>query len=558
MKKRSGKRGVKQAIYSKKIALIIAIFAAVFISFFLLTKWQPGILPSPPEESNETCVEGDFRQCSLENLNLTGVCLSFSANESCVNSSWTGCFYDFSVLPDYEANETKCDLLDNDCNGLVDESQNCREAVCGDDTCEGGKGENCAYCSLDCGRCSEISEGIEIINPDDNSTIPLGVFNTTVEIETDEDSECRYSTREGFNFLLGRLFEETGERTHSFFLSNFTLGGNYTFYYKCFDGSQILYAEHFFNVEKPFTGPVNITPVPEPPRTVEIVGGTRGTFDGLILIGKGADANAITASIQRVLKPSGVRDASDSSEALLRYVDLKLGGIERQDIVSLEVFFSVEKKDLSSGGNIALKVYNENESKWIRLDTALVGEDENFFELSSNSSKTGLFAVVTKISDVKSDALRTISCGDKSCQQYESCSSCSADCGECPAPVAVCGNNVPENGETCRNCPNDIICSSGEYCSDAGVCTERRFPIFALTIPLIILALAAIIFFSYKMLLQRKTASEAENLGELVSYIKESIQAGESEEAVKTNTLEAGWTEKDFKNALKKAKKSLL
>jgi hypothetical protein len=49
-------------------------------------------------------------------------------------------------------------------------------------------------------------------------------------------------------------------------------------------------------------------------------------------------------------------------------------------------------------------------------------------------------------------------CGDGSCNNGETCSSCSADCGACP-PVQYCGNGVCDGSENNINCPQD--CSYG-------------------------------------------------------------------------------------------------
>jgi len=67
------------------------------------------------------------------------------------------------------------------------------------------------------------------------------------------------------------------------------------------------------------------------------------------------------------------------------------------------------------------------------------------------------------------------SCGDFVCSGTETCSSCAVDCGSC------CGNGLCSGGETCSTCPSDCgsccgngVCSGGETCttcpSDCGSC----------------------------------------------------------------------------------------
>jgi parallel beta-helix repeat protein len=79
------------------------------------------------------CVHGETRLCPL----VQGVCAG--RQEECVNGEWNGyCFYG----SDYEETETRCDELDNDCDGQIDESL-AREC-----------GVNAGVCSLGTETCS--------------------------------------------------------------------------------------------------------------------------------------------------------------------------------------------------------------------------------------------------------------------------------------------------------------------------------------------------------------------------------------------------------------------
>lgn len=69
-----------------------------------------------------------------------------------------------------------------------------------------------------------------------------------------------------------------------------------------------------------------------------------------------------------------------------------------------------------------------------------------------------------------------VACGDGACNGGETCNTCAQDCGQCPA---VCGNHVVESGETCVNCPVDMgvcpptttpaVCPNGS-CSAGETC----------------------------------------------------------------------------------------
>lgn len=61
-------------------------------------------------------------------------------------------------------------------------------------------------------------------------------------------------------------------------------------------------------------------------------------------------------------------------------------------------------------------------------------------------------------------------CGDNSCNNGETCSSCSSDCGSCSTD---CDNdNVCDSNETCSSCSND--CGSCSSCDNDGVCDSNE------------------------------------------------------------------------------------
>jgi len=66
------------------------------------------------------CINGETRYCPLQQ----GVCID--SYETCTNKQWPGC--DYSTIASYETIETTCDdILDNDCDGLIDkEDSDCQ------------------------------------------------------------------------------------------------------------------------------------------------------------------------------------------------------------------------------------------------------------------------------------------------------------------------------------------------------------------------------------------------------------------------------------------------
>ena len=90
------------------------------------------------------------------------------------------------------------------------------------------------------------------------------------------------------------------------------------------------------------------------------------------------------------------------------------------------------------------------------------------FNVGGNSNKAmGYFknidgAIIDsfEILNLKSGGGGGAFCGDNECNAGETCSSCSSDCGSCPAPISVCGNGIIESGEQC-----DGTNLGGETCS---------------------------------------------------------------------------------------------
>ncbi len=60
-------------------------------------------------------------------------------------------------------------------------------------------------------------------------------------------------------------------------------------------------------------------------------------------------------------------------------------------------------------------------------------------------------------------------CGDQSCQSGETCTSCAADCGACPA--GYCGDGTCQASEGCGVCPIDCGSCGGKSSSDCGSCS---------------------------------------------------------------------------------------
>ena len=91
---------------------------------------------------------------------------------------------------------------------------------------------------------------ISIINPANGTALPAGTTWTWINISTDENATCRYSTNSSFNFSEGSNFTTTGGLNHSFLYTGLQDGKSYNLYYKCNDSKNINpeSVHHYFSV----------------------------------------------------------------------------------------------------------------------------------------------------------------------------------------------------------------------------------------------------------------------------------------------------------------------
>ncbi len=92
-----------------------------------LSPWSAGPLPEVCDgvDNDASGAVDDSPQDCPPSCNTTGVCAS-GTTAVCSGARWT-CSYS---APAYEATETTCDQLDNDCDGAVDEAAQCGPEVC--------------------------------------------------------------------------------------------------------------------------------------------------------------------------------------------------------------------------------------------------------------------------------------------------------------------------------------------------------------------------------------------------------------------------------------------
>ena len=114
---------------------------------------------------------------------------------------------------------------------------------------------------------------IILIYPPNGTTLPGGKFSIWVNISTDENAICRYSTNPSFNYSDGTIFNNTGAMNHSF--SQIIINGQtYKFYYKCNDTAGNINNEstlHSFSIGPAIVSIQNVSIKPGENTTIPIM-----------------------------------------------------------------------------------------------------------------------------------------------------------------------------------------------------------------------------------------------------------------------------------------------
>ncbi|MEM4366565.1 MAG: right-handed parallel beta-helix repeat-containing protein [Candidatus Anstonellales archaeon] len=97
---------------------------------------------------------------------------------------------------------------------------------------------------------------ITIVSPANNSLLPSGTKEVTINITTNENAVCQWRPGEDFEFGAGNSFDQTGEKVHLIELFGLDDGENFIFYYRCMDayGAVSEPAVHVFGVAMPQVG----------------------------------------------------------------------------------------------------------------------------------------------------------------------------------------------------------------------------------------------------------------------------------------------------------------
>ncbi len=76
---------------------------------------------------------------------------------------------------------------------------------------------------------------ITLVSPTNTTSLSAGTASTWINITTDENATCRYSTNASFEYADGTNFTNTGEVNHSFLYSGLSNSNTYALYYLCND-----------------------------------------------------------------------------------------------------------------------------------------------------------------------------------------------------------------------------------------------------------------------------------------------------------------------------------
>ncbi|MAG52555.1 MAG: hypothetical protein CMH62_01180 [Nanoarchaeota archaeon] len=190
---------------------------------------------------------------------------------------------------------------------------------------------------------------------------------------------------------------------------------------------------------------------------------------------------------------------------------------------SQSVRFSLSNLDVATTNEIVYKLSTTNIGEISKLKTIVLPEDLNV-------------------------ALVPINCGDNICNPGEDILICPEDC--------TCGNNICEIDETESSCPAD--CGS----------KSLVFYVSLLVILGVIVAAGVVVYKNPKLRQQlkineliskiksrKKPFSSPSELDKVVDFIKSSKKEGHVDKQISLTLTKKGWTKKQVKHALKKAKK---
>lgn len=158
--------------------------------------------------------------------------------------------------------------------------------------------------------------------------------------------------------------------------------------------------------------------------------------------------------------------------SLDKYIDITVSEELQENLIwiLIKLYYTDDEIEASGIDESTLKMYNWNETsqEWEECPNSGVNTEENY-----------VWANMTHFSLYGSYGELLPYCGDGSCNNGEGCSSCSADCGECPppAPPGGGGGGNPTFFTTPATCTEDWSCTGWSDCVDrkqSRTCTDSN------------------------------------------------------------------------------------
>ncbi|MBN1792905.1 putative metal-binding motif-containing protein [Candidatus Woesearchaeota archaeon] len=361
--------------------------------------------------ATETCdgVDNDCSDLTLDgsgevapfNFLQLGVCVN--STQSCIAGNWTD---DYSNVSSYESNETLCDGLDNDCNGLVDEGLLLSLFLDFDNDSFGNSSELLLTCSLTAGYVAQdgdCDDDAFLVNPGMNETC-FNMVDDDCDGFIDEDCAC---------------FQDSDCDP---FDNDYCVGSSvYHDDYVCLAGACVW------------------------------------------------NESAVVLDCDDGLACNGLESCDLGS---------CIAG-EDVDCSAFDIFEIADCRNIPEDTNPFTWDYRAAFTSVCEEPSGecTVGDDTIYHVCSIENCSATCEADIDCDDNLTSTSDACVGCvclheplwfcGDGVCDLDENCSSCSADCGECPA-LPFCGDGVCNGDENCSSCETDCgVCSDVNCTFDA-------------------------------------------------------------------------------------------
>ncbi len=146
-----------------------------------------------------------------------------------------------------------------------------------------------------------------------------------------------------------------------------------------------------------------------------------------------------------------------------KYIDIEVVGEVENSLgwVVIRVYYTNEEVSGAGidEGSLSIYIWNESEGEWEVIENSGVNTDNNY--VWANMTHFSLYGLYGELAPY---------CGDGSCNNGETCSSCTSDCGSCPPPPP----SGPTGGFVTIGSPPPSLCTEDWSCTAWSECIDDK------------------------------------------------------------------------------------